>query len=409
MVLLGDVNTVFKPGELVAVVGTPGAGKSTLLKLVAGIRRPTFGTMTWTVHGEPIPLHPPVGYLPQSFRSDSCERSLLTVAEEVAMALRLRVVGMDAKSSREQALALLEKMGLGALADRRPETLNLAQQRLLELTIELTGSPALLLCDESPGTYDPKTESEFTELLRSLAVEDSLAAVRVTHALGNLENYDSVIVLHGGQLAYDGPPEFLTHYFELGSPVELYSRLATRRPEEWHRSWIKHGAAYQTLEGRKSLAKELSGENQRQFLEKHPPATDCEAKTVAPFNLPGAFSQCLTLLKRRWLLAWRNTPWLAMQLALLFGFPCAVAFFATGDLPRLQELSEQLKGNVVEQLKENAVFAVNASHGVGLVAGLAMAQALLLAFMAVQNASREIAGGRLAFEREKFHGLRPGA
>ena len=405
LVLLGDVNAVFAPGELVAVVGPPHSGKSMLLKVLAGLRKPTFGEVVWTgANGDPAP---PIAYLPQGSHAACHERHFATAAEQVQTALRLRVAGLNATQRREQAAALLEKTGLGALAERRRDALTPAQLRRLDLATELAGSPALVLCDESAAAFDPKSERQFTQCLRTLAQEESVAVVHVTHALEHLEHYDSVLVLSGGQLAYQGPPELLTHYFHLEGAADLYEQLATRRADDWHRSWAKHGKAYGSPEGRKQIASELSKEEQQEFLEKQSAEAVPEIRPEPPLRRPGPFSQCLTLLQRRWRWAWRDLPALGTHLALLFGLPCAVAFFATGDLPRLQELSAQLTGNVAEHLKENAVFAVNASRGVGLVAGLALAQALLLAFMAVHNAAREVAGERMAFEREKIRGLSP--
>ena len=408
-VLLGDVSAVFVPGELVAVVGTPGSGKSTLLKLLAGVHPPTFGEVVWTEDGTPVRPRPPVAFLPQGSYSASREQNLFTATEQVETALRLRVASLDAISRREQAAALLEKTGLGSLADRRPNTLTAAQQRKLALALALTGSPALVLCDEPAAAFDPKTECDFAQLLQKFAREESLAAVHVTHTLGNLESYDSVIVLHGGQLAYQGPPEFLAHFFAIPSAVELYERLAAKRPDDWHRAWVQQGVRSKNPEGKGQIVAGISDAYRAFFLRKRPGDAERENTTRPPMDLPGAFSQFVTLLRRRWLAALRNFPALGMQFTLLLGFPCALAFFAVGDLIRLQELSEQLRGNVAEQLKENAVFAVNASHGIGLVAGLAMAQALLLAFMASHNAAREIVGERASFEKEKYRGLRPGA
>lgn len=406
LVLLGDVSAVFTPGELVAVVGTPGSGKSTLLHLLAGIRQPTFGQVVWTdENGRPARPRPPIAYLPQ--RAHACEPHFFSAIEQVEMALRLRVAGGSRNERRQQAAAWLEKTGLGSLADCRPDALTASQRRRLELAVELAGSPALLLCDESPSGFDPKTDTEFAQLLRACACDESLAAVHVTHALGDLESYDSVIVLHGGQLAYQGPPEFLAHYFALDSALDLYEQLATRRPDDWHRSWVKHGVAYRTAEGQKQLAAEI-GETHGTLHRKNR-REPAEIKPRQPLKLPGGFSQFLTLLGRRWRVALRDFRTLARQFALLFGFPCALAFFATGDLARLQELSEELRGNVAEQLRDDAVFAVHASHGVGLVAGLAMAQVLLLALMASNNAAQEVAGERMNLEREKHRGLRAGA
>jgi hypothetical protein len=100
---------------------------------------------------------------------------------------------------------------------------------------------------------------------------------------------------------------------------------------------------------------------------------------------------------------------LAVQAALLFGLPFAVAFFAVGDLPSLQALSAQLHGDVAERLRESAMFAVDASRGAGLIAGLALAQPQLLAFLAACTTAREIAGERAGLEIEKHRGLRPAA
>ena len=410
LVLLGDVNAVLAPGELVAVVGPPHSGKSMLLKVLAGIRHPTFGEVVWTqANVDPVHARPEIAYLPQDSHAACRERNLATVEEQVHTALRLRVAGMKEETRRERTAALLEKTGLAPLAKRRLDALTPAQWRRVDLATELAGAPALVLCDESAAASDPKTERDLTQLLRTLAREESLTIVQVTHALESLESYDSVLVLHGGQLAYQGPPEFLTHYFQLEAAADLYEKLATRRPDDWHRSWTKHGKAYLSAEGRKQLASELSEENRRGFLEKHRESSGRVIHLEAPSRASGGFSQFLTLLLRRWRLAWRNLPALGVHLALLFAFPCAVALLATGDLLHLQELSEELKGNVTEQLKENAVFAVKASRGVGLVAGLALAQALLLAFMAAHNGAREIAGERMTFEREKYRGLHPGA
>ena len=411
-VLLGDVTATFPPGEVVAVVGPPGSGKSTLLKLLAGIRRPTFGEVVWTAPEEEAAQgRPKTAYLPQSLPGASCDWKLLTVTEQVETALRLRMAKLTKAGCKERAAQLLEVVGLTALADQRPSALTRAQQRLLSLAVELTGSPALIACDETEGAFDPKTESEFTALLSRLARGNSLAVVQITHALDSLEGYDSVIVLHGGQLAYHGPAEFLAHYFQIGAATDLYEHLATRKAEDWHRAWVKQRSMYQSAEGRQSLLLEISQEKRQLFLEKQLASSESEGQPT-PYpatRRPSAFSQFRTLLGRRWRLALRNIPALGLQIALLFGLPFAVAIFAAGDLSRLQELSEQLRGNVADQLRENPLFAVNATHGVGLVAGLAMAQAILLAFMAANNAAREIAGERMLLEREKYRGLRPEA
>lgn len=404
LVLLGDVSAAFSPGELVAVVGSPGSGKSTLLKLLAGVCHPTFGRITWP-QGLPVRA-----YLPSMPPGVHAGWERLTLREHVGTALRLRVARLGTAEIREQTAALLEKTGLADLADRRPGTLTCAQRRRLALAVELTGSPQLLLCDEPAGAFDPQTDLELARLLRSLAREQSRTVVNVTHALGALEVYDTVVVMNGGQLAYVGPPEFLDFYFQLRSTADLYTQLATRRPDDWHRSWIKHRKAYQSEKGQVEIAGDIAPGKTCLFLDKR--RARSEAPHAAPLPAPprpGPFSQWATLLGRRFRLAGRDFPALWINLALALGLPVAVALFAANDLGWLREFSLKLTGNVTELLQDDAVFAVQASRAAGLVAGLALAQVLVLAFLAVHNAAREIAGERMAFEIEKYRGLRAGA
>jgi ABC-type glutathione transport system ATPase component len=404
LVLLGDVSAAFSPGELVAVVGSPGSGKSTLLKLLAGVCHPTFGKIRWR-QGVPVRA-----YLPSMPPGVAADWGCLSLSEHVETALRLRVAGLSPAETREQTAALLEKTGLAALADQRPGALTCAQRRRLALVVELTGSPQVLLCDEPGGAFDPQTDLELARLLRSLAREEARTIFNVTPALGTLEVYDTVVVLHGGQLAYVGPPEFLDFYFQLGSTAELYTQLATRRPDDWHRSWSKHRQAYQSEKGQVEIAGAIASGKTRLFLEKLQARAD--APRPAPPSKaprPGFCSQCVTLLGRRFRLAGRDFPALWRTVVLALGLPLAVAVFAAKDLGWLREFSLKLTGNVVELLQDDAVFAVQASHASSLIAGLALAQVLLLAFLAVHNAAREIAGERMTFEIEKYRGLRAGA
>lgn len=404
-VLLGDVTAAFSAGELVAVVGPSESGKSTLLKLLAGVCRPTFGEVVWAEG-----TRPSIAYIPQLPPHSDGESRFFTATEQVETALSLRVGGLSPADRKEKAAALLEKTGLTKVADLRPDALTPIQQRRLALAVELTGSPAVLLCDEVSGAFDPKAELEFAKLLRKLAQEESRTIFHVTHALETLSVYDTVIVLHGGQLAYDCPPEFLAYYFQLKTTPDLYEQLAARKPDDWHRSWAKHRRLYQSAEGQVQMSTEIATEEYRRFLDKRRETESSEIKpahAAAAQPHPGALSQFFTLLARRWKVARRDTPAFWRHLALMLGFPSLVVIFAANDMSWLRELSAKLTGNVVELLKEDAVFAVQASHGSWLIAGLAMAQIILLGFLAANNAAREVAGERMAFEKEKYNGLSP--
>ena len=389
-VLLGDVTAAFPPGEVAVLAGPSGAGKSILLQLLAGVRQPTFGEVVRAGKG---PFRPPVAYLPQGPLLGSRGDRLLTAAEHVETALRLRVAGLEKTARAAAATALLEKTGLAAEAAWRCGALTPEQRRRLAIAVALAGSPALLLCDEPGEVFDPAAEAAFAALLRKLAREERVAIVRVSHAVDRLGDCDMLLVLCGSQLVFHAPPEFLAPYFALDTAADLYGRLGQQKPEAWRRSWAKHRTAFPCGPAKplvSSPAQAVAGEPRRR-------------------TLPGLFAQMGAVTARRWQQALRDGPALAVQAALFFGLPFAVAFFATSDLSDLQTLASQLHGDVVERLRESAVFAGDASRGAGLVAGLALAQPLLLAFLAACTVAREIAGEPAGLEIEKYRGLRPAA
>lgn len=459
-VIIGDVALRIPSGHFVAVVGPSGCGKSTLLKLIAGLTEPSFGHVIWEgrdleEEGDLAPHE--IGYVPQF----SIAYDLLTVAESVETTVRLRLAGLGGAGRRALANEILGQVGMTEIADRPVRVLSGGQRRRLALALEIVTSPRLLLCDEVTSGLDPKAEDELVNLLRSLAREGERTVLSVTHSLRHLELYDSVIVLHEGHLTYHGPPDLLTHYFQIGEPSELYPQLALRRSLAWHRSWTKHRKAYETIcresaektelaasatKAEKSEAPEKSRESDTGLrLVEPPPAAPWKSRREqarekaqekahegeeeprsgekkeepgeekkalpppggSPVRTPGVFSQTVTLLARRWKLFFRDPSALWLQLALIIGFPCLVVIFAPDGLPQIQNLSMTMSDNVVETLKETISFSAQASRAGSLVSGLVMFQVILLTLVASNNGAREIAGERLIFEKEKFGGLSP--
>ncbi len=454
LVLLGDVSAKIPSGEFVAVVGPSGCGKSTLLKLIAGICEPTFGEVFWNgrnleTEGDFEPHE--IGYVPQF----SIAYELLTVEENLDAVLRLRVKGLGAEARRERAASILRQVGLESIVDRPVRVLSGGQRRRLALALEMTTAPSLLLCDEVTSGLDPKAEDELVALLRTLSRENCRTVLSVTHSLRHLSAYDAVLVLHSGHLAYYGPPEHLTHYFQIREPADLYPQLALRSPGEWHRSWRKHYKAFargeawrgqpdfsqeeaeepQDLQkpeepklktdGKKVLRKGREDDTAEESAEKSDEKSDEKAAqkvdeksdekpeahpaAPSPGGTPGFFSQFQTLLARRWRLFFRDPSAFWLQLALILGFPCLVVIFALGGLPQMQNLSLQHTGDIIKMLKENTEFFAQSSRVGSLVSGLVMFQVILLTLMASNNAAREVAGERLIFEKEKFGGLNAAA
>jgi ABC-type multidrug transport system ATPase subunit len=398
--LLGEITARLPRGHLVAILGPSGCGKSTLLKVIAGVSEQTIGKIKWDGRdlAEEGDLDPhEIGYVPQF--SIAYER--LTIGENVEAALRLRVGGLSTAERDEKLKGVLRDVGLLEIADRPVRLLSGGQRRRLALALELVSSPHLLLCDEVTSGLDPKSEDEIFCLLHDLARQGDRVVINVTHSLRHLELHDTVLVLCDGHLAYHGAPETLLHYFGVGDREELFPRLGRRAAGEWHRSWQKHRLAYyeecgldeapqvQTTEAKK----EGEGGN--------------ESKPVPSAPRPSIFAQFAVLLARRWTLFFRDRGQLALQGALLFGFPLLVVLFALTGLPQLPSPGGADSGNFVDQMMQVTETREKFIRAGTLVSGLVMFQVVLLALMGSNNGAREIAGERLIFEKEKFAGLRP--
>jgi ABC-type multidrug transport system ATPase subunit len=381
--LLDAVDARFAPGQLHAVVGPSGCGKSTLLKVIAGVRQPNDGGVFWAGRDLEVNDLAPneIGYVPQF----GIAFDLLTVGESVATALRLRVAGLSAAERLERARHFLVETGLAEIAERRVGILSGGQKRRLALALEMVSEPHFLLCDEVTSGLDPKAESEIVHLLHNLAQEEECTVISVTHSLRHLELHDSVTVLYEGRLVYQDAPSSLGDYFQIDNPELLFPTLSTRSSREWQERWREQSA--QAAPRGPLLPNETKAE-------------------PAAVRTPDFLAQFSTVLHRRWILFARNRGQVALQLALLFGFPCLVVIFAWGGLPAIQNLSAS-SSNALQDLIATTSFALRSTRLGSLVSGLIMFQVILLTLIGSNNAAREIAGERAIFEKEKFAGLRP--
>jgi ABC transport system ATP-binding/permease protein len=405
--LLADLSAIFPRGHFSAVLGPSGCGKSTLLKAITGIAHgEETGEIYWDgrdlMHHDFSPSE--IGYVPQF----GITHEDLTVEESVSYSIRLRVRGMSGEALQEATMRILDEVNMTEFAGRLVGVLSGGQKRRLALAMELASKPAMLLCDEVTSGLDPQSEDEIVTLLHGLSRSDGRTVISVTHSLRHLGFYDAVLVLYEGIVAYQGPPEFLTHYFCCEDPQDLYGQLVRRDAAEWSQSWKKHRHAFEeAMSGRvpdhlENLNFESPPEEDELEFEAPP-----EPERPSSLPQPGAFSQFGTLTARRFRIFSRNKTQLLLQLGLIFGFPILVAIFALNGLPAVQNLSMGMDLNVVKQLQESMTFLVQASKIGSLVSGIVMFQVVLLTLMGANNSGREIAAERLIFEKEKLSGLRP--
>ncbi len=431
--LLEDVSFLLPPRHFMAIVGPSGCGKTTLLKIIAGLLTETSGRLLWRgqdlAEDGDLPAAD-LGYVPQF----SIAHGPLTVEECVENAVRLRTIlgGADLESAVTQAL---DVTGLDLLRSQRVSVLSGGQKRRLGLAMEWVSQPALLLCDEVTSGLDPRSASEIVHLLHHLSRQGTRSVVNVTHSLEDLALYDSVLVLTGGRVAYHGPPEALAHYFSVEEPGAVYPRLAQRPAGDWHESWQKRRAYYYQTMG---ISNPGHGQPEPvSFPAPSPSGTLLDGPAGGPAaspdmtdpsllspasssrfkdfeaasepRLPGPFRQFSVLLSRRLTLFVRDRTQLFLHLALLFGFPLLVVLFAPDGIGAMPESPGHSDLDELASMPIQIRAVEGQSRLGGLISGLVMFQVILLTLMGANNSSREIAGERLIYEKERLAGLRPGA
>jgi putative ABC transport system ATP-binding protein len=180
---LDGVSMTVSQGEFLALLGTSGSGKSTLLNLIAGLDRPTSGTLK--IDGADIGEMSPeqlsqhrrqnVGIIFQSFNLIST----MTALENVTLSMMF--AGVRQAERDQRASELLESMGLGGRQRHRPNQLSGGEQQRVAISRALANKPRLLLADEPTGNLDSRTSHEIMEVLKRLNEKEGKAIVLVTH------------------------------------------------------------------------------------------------------------------------------------------------------------------------------------------------------------------------------------
>jgi len=194
--------------EIVALVGPNGAGKTTLLKAIGGMHAPTRGSIRFA--GADITGHPPhrvrhagvamVLQTPRPFET-------MTVGENVMLGALFGGARVREVDARRRADEMLDFVGLAARRDEPVRSLNLHEQRFLEIARQLAGEPRMILLDEvMAGLNDTELESSI-EMVRRCRTEFGLTVIWVEHVMKAVMTLaERILVLNFGKLIADGEP-----------------------------------------------------------------------------------------------------------------------------------------------------------------------------------------------------------
>ncbi len=202
LTVLNDISFAVEPGGVVAVVGPSGSGKTTLLGLLAGLDRPTSGTVhldgadLTTLDGDALARlrGGKVGFVFQSFQLIPT----LTARENVQVPLELR-----GEAAAERATELLERVGLADRADHYPAQLSGGEQQRVALARAFSTLPKVLFADEPTGNLDARTGADIIDLMTELNRDLGTTLVLVTHDLDLAGRARRTIRLADGRIVAD--------------------------------------------------------------------------------------------------------------------------------------------------------------------------------------------------------------
>ena len=201
---LKDIDLEIEPGQFVGIVGKSGSGKSTLLNMVAGIDRPSTGSVA--VAGTEIQSMSEnklaawrgrnVGFVFQFFQL----LPTLTAAENVMLPMDFSK-SVPLRERRKRAVALLERVGVGLHADKLPATLSGGEQQRVAIARALANEPPLVLADEPTGNLDSVTATAILDLFRFMANEGTTVVI-ATHEADIARVIDRRIEISDGTLLH---------------------------------------------------------------------------------------------------------------------------------------------------------------------------------------------------------------
>lgn len=206
--VLHDINLKIEAGEVVVIIGPSGSGKSTLLRCINKLEAISSGTLLVAgmhitdPHANECDIRREAGMVFQQFHLFPH----LTALENVMFG-PLRVRKQSKAAAREQALALLDRVGLRERANHYPAELSGGQQQRVAIARALAMDPTLLLLDEPTSALDPEIAAEVVDVIKDLASEGRSMLV-ASHDLRLVQDIsDKVVFMVGGRIVEEGPAD----------------------------------------------------------------------------------------------------------------------------------------------------------------------------------------------------------
>lgn len=208
------------PGKLIGIMGASGAGKTTLLNVLAGLVKPTIGSILingFDIHTEKDRIHGVIGYVSQ----DDLLIEELTVYENLYYNAKLCFADMSEEELNTRVMSVLQNLGLDQRKDLRvgnvlEKTISGGQRKRLNIALELIREPAVLFLDEPTSGLSSRDSENVIDLLKELSLKGKLIFVVIHQPSSDIyKMFDKMIIMDtGGYPAYYGPPVEAVTYFK---------------------------------------------------------------------------------------------------------------------------------------------------------------------------------------------------
>jgi putative spermidine/putrescine transport system ATP-binding protein len=238
VVAVAGIDLDIGAGEFFTMLGPSGSGKTTTLRVIAGFERPDAGHVE--LQGVDVTRVAPAQRAVNTVFQDYALFPHMTVAQNVEYGLRVK--GMSRRDRRERAEAMLEKVRLPGLGDRRPVQLSGGQRQRVALARAMVNGPPVLLLDEPLGALDLKLRQEMQIFLKALQRDLGITFVYVTHDQDEaLTMSDRLAVFNEGEIEQVGSPaevyehpqtEFVAGFVGVSNVLDRDGRRITIRPEK---------------------------------------------------------------------------------------------------------------------------------------------------------------------------------
>lgn len=206
--VLKGVNYHIHPGEKIVVVGPSGSGKSTFLRCLNLLETPTSGEIWFDgqcITNPKVDINEVRRHMGMVFQHFNLF-SNMTILQNITLApTKLKI--MSEEQAKEEAMALLRRVGLAEKADAYPVSLSGGQKQRIAIVRSLAMKPKVMLFDEPTSALDPEMVGEVLEVMKELA-ESGMTMVVVTHEMGFAREVGTkVLFMDGGNIVEENTPQ----------------------------------------------------------------------------------------------------------------------------------------------------------------------------------------------------------